>query len=232
MDETEALFKLHYSEIKKLIDKRQSSWRLSTLPWEDASAIILEKIWRNFQSYDVKQPLDRWVNTVITNAIHNLLRDGLYKTARPCIAATCYGNCCAYNLGNNKCGWTKSGEQDSSCRFYADWERKKKAKFSVATPLSIENHVNESHNMQCDFVDIENAKKVIDENIQRRLTQDEYRIYVLLFVKNLEPEEVGKKMGYKRHGDNGVPGYLQIRNARLKIEEVSKQILSEQGIIR
>jgi hypothetical protein len=235
MDQTEALFNAHYPEIQRLIDKRQSSWRLSTLPWEDASIIILEHIWRNFGSYDTARPLDRWVNTVITNTINNLLRDGLYKTARPCIAATCYGNSCAYNLGGTKCGWTKSGEQDSSCRFYAEWERKKKNKFAVANPLSIENHVDESHNMQCDFVDVENAKKVLDENIKRRLTKEEYRMYVLLFVKNLEPKVVGKKMGFKKKDENNkdeIPGYLQIRNARLKIEEVSKQILSEQGIIR
>lgn len=232
MDETEKLFKLHYPEIKRLIEKRQASWRLSTLPWEDASSIILERIWRKFGLYDPTEPLDRWVNTVITNAIYNLLRDGLYKTARPCIAATCYGNACAFNLGGTKCGWTQSGEQDSTCRFYAEWERKKKSKFAISTPLSIENHIDESHNMQCDFVDVERAKKIIDDNIKRRLTKDEYKIYVLMYIKNLDIKEVGKKMGYKKQGDNSVPGYLQIRSARLKIEEVSRQILSEHGLIR
>jgi len=236
MDNKEALFKTNYKEIERLVERRKTTWRLTTIAWEDVSATIIERIWANFDSYDSSKPLDRWVNKLITNTIHNLLRDNLYRVAKPCNAANAYGAPCSYNLGCGRCAWTEkngsgSGMQDASCQFYAKWEKKKQAKFAISTPLSIENHIDESHNIQSDFLDIDKAKVVIDEKIMEHLSKDEAKIYRLLFIEHKNPEEVGKIMGYKKQSNSDVHGYLQIRAATIKFKQIAKEIISEEGLI-
>lgn len=234
--ELEKRFNEAVPELQVLIEKRRHMWRATSVKeWEDVSSELLERIYRQFHRYDPNQPLDRWVNTVITNAIKNMIRDLIVKTSKPCVSATPYGANCSYNLGCGKCSWTKSGLQDSSCKFFAAWERKKKAKFSISTPLSIENHINESHSMPDELLSeerFETAKEIIDNNIQRRLTKEEYRIYILLYVKHLTLEEAAKKMGFKKTDDNDMKAYLRVRTASLKIKEVAGQLLSENGVCR
>lgn len=235
MDSKEAFFKENYEEIKKLVEKRRATWRLTTLAWEDVSAILIERIWTQFHLYDPTKPLDRWVNTLITNTLHNLLRDNLYRVAKPCNAANAYGAPCAYNLGCGRCAWTEkngsgSGMQDSSCAFYAKWEKKKQAKFAIATPLSIENHTDESHSIQSDFLDIDRAKSVIDSKILSHLSSEEAKIYNLLFIQHLDEKKVGEIMGYKKQSNSDICGYLQIRAATIKIKKVARQIISEEGL--
>jgi RNA polymerase sigma factor (sigma-70 family) len=239
-------FNLAAEDLKIIIAKRRHKWRAtSIMEWEDIASELLTRLYQQFHLYDTTRPLDRWANTVITHAIMNLLRDKIYKVARPCISGqapgfstgSSYGAACTFCRADNGCEWTrkfgsKSGIQDSSCRFFAAWEKKKKAKFSIATPLSIENHVNESHSMPDDFIDIEAAKKVLDDNIKRRLTKEEYRIYVLLYIKHLSLDEAAQKMGFKKAGKEDMKPYLRVRNASIKIKEVSIQVFSEQGIIR
>lgn len=233
MDDLELTFKIATVELQKLINKRKNSWRLtSVMEFEDVSSIILAHLWKQWSKYDASQPLDRWANTVITNQLNNLLRDNLYKNAKPCTAANSYGACCSFNLGGDLCRWTKSGKQDSTCRFYKKWLARKQSKFAIGAPLSIEDHVDESHSMQDDFLDIEEAKKVIDDNIQRRLSKEEYRIYVFLYVNHLSMEETVKKMGFKKVDANDMRGYMVVRSAAIKSKEVAKQIISECSLIR
>lgn len=234
MDNKEALFNELYPEISRIIERRRGGWTLSTMPWEDASAHLMEKIWANFDKYDPERPLDRWVNTVVTHAIMNLLRDNLVKHSRPCVAASAYGCACAFNRGGDLCGWTKSGIQDSSCKFLAKWLKKKHAKFAISTPLSIENHTDEYYTKPGEIVTeewIADKKKIIDSKIARRLSKEEGKIYKLLFIQGLEEKEVGEKMGYKKQTNSEVRGYLQIRAAKIKIREVAEQIISEEGIV-
>lgn len=236
MDPKEVLFKKHYEEIKQLVERRKSTWRLTTIAWEDVSATLIERIWTKFHLYDPEQPLDRWVNTVITRGIRNLLRDNLYRVAKPCNAANAYGAPCAYNLGCGRCAWTEkngsgSGLQDSSCQFYANWEKKKQTKFAISTPLSIENHIDESHSIQSDFLDIDGAKAIIDKKIIPRLSEEEGKIYRMLFIENMDAQEVGKIMGYKKQTNSKVQGYLQIRAAVIKIKRIAKDIISEEDLI-
>lgn len=234
MTDKETRFNQLYPEIKRLVERRQSTWRLTTLAWEDVSAIIIERIWAQFHLYDPEQPLDRWVNTVATNAIKNLLRQNLYKTAKPCDSANPYGARCSYNLGCGRCRWTEthgsgSGLQDASCQFYAKWLAKKQTKFAISTPLSIENHIDESHSIQSDFVDIDAKKKMIDEKIMQHLNREEAAIYKLLFIEHQDEEQVGLLMGYKKQANSNVRGYSQIRAIKIKIKEIARQIIIEEG---
>lgn len=231
--EAEARFKEAVEQLKVIIAKRRATWRLtSVMEWEDCASHLLTRLWKQFGKYDPEQPLDRWANTVITNAFNNLFRDHYVKHARPCVAGTCYGQNCAYNLGDTKCGWTVSGEQDASCHFYANWLKRKAAKFAVATPLSMAAHEHEVHTKSDEHTDIDAAKKVIDDNIQRRLTKEEYRVYKLMYVEHLTIEETVKRMGLKKRNKDDQRAYMHIRNLSLRIKEIGAAILSEQGLIR
>jgi RNA polymerase sigma factor (sigma-70 family) len=235
----DAFFSENYEQFCIWVERRRSKWRAtSVLEFDDVKNILLARIYQQLHRYDEKRPLDRWTNTVISNGVRNLLRDNVYRDARPCISGkapgfgggSSYGQNCAYNLGDGQCGLTKSGLQDCSCKFFAEWHRKKQIKFAITAPLSIENHIDESHSHHLDFMDIDAKKKLIDVKIIPRLSKEEAKIYTLLFIQNMEEKEVGEKMGYIKHSNNPIPGYLQIRAAKIKIKQVARQILSEDGI--
>lgn len=236
--EREDLFKSHLEEFQTLIARRRAKWRAtSIMEWEDVSSQLLTRCFQQLHLYDATRPLDRWVNTVISNGIRNLLRDKIYRDARPCLSGqapgfsmgSSYGRGCACAGPDGTCSFTKSGKQDTTCVFYAAWQAKKHTKFAISTPLSIEKHVDESHSMPDSFVDYEGAKKVIDENIKKRLTKEEYRVYVYLYVKHLSMEETLKKMGFKKDDQRN---YMRIRNMAILAKDTAKQIISEHGLIR
>lgn len=227
----DAFFKENYSQFQSLINKRKRSWRAtSVMEFEDLQSVLLTRLYQQLHRYDSNRPLDRWANTVITNTITNILRDKIFKNARPCIAATSYGNPCVFARGCDGCAWTKSGKQDSSCRFYANWEKKKQAKFVVSTPLSMEAHLDETHSIQSDFLDIDGAKKVIDDKIMPHLNKEEAKIYRLLYIEHLDMKVVGRKMGYKKQKNSEIPGYLILRTAVLRFKELSREIIEAENI--
>lgn len=231
--EAEARFREAAPELQLIIAKRRATWRLtSVMEWEDCASHLLTRLWKQFDKYDPEQPLDRWANTVITNAFNNLFRDHYVKNSKPCCAATCYGAACSYNAGGDLCSWTKSGVQDASCKFYAHWLKRKHAKFAVATPLSMAAHEHETHTKFDEHMDIDGAKKLIDENIKRRLTKEEYRIYRYLYIDHLSIDEAAKKMGFKKRNKDDQRGYMRVRTISLNIQEISKAILSEMGVIK
>ncbi len=236
--ERDLLFKLHLEEIQTLIAKRRHKWRAtSIMEWEDVASQLLTRCFRQLHHYDTTKPLDRWVNKLISHAMMNMLRDNVFKLAAPCTSGqapgfstgSSYGRGCACYLGAGRCAWTKSGVPDTTCSFYASWLQKKHTKFAISTPLSIENHVDEYHSTQDDFLDIEAAKKVIDENIKKRLTKEEYRVYIYLYVKHLSMEETMKKLGFKK---NDQKNYMRVRNISILIKETAKAIVSEQSLVR
>lgn len=227
--------------LQELIAKRKNSWTLtSVMEWQDVSSIILTRLYRNFYLYDPSQPLDRWANTAISNALKNLVRDHIVRYLKPCSAANSYGARCAFNEGQNKCGWTKSGIQDSTCKFYANWEKKKRSKLAIASPLSLDAPIGNSETEMSlghitpsapgSFLDIEGAKEIIDVKIVKYLDKEEIKVYRLLYIKHLTPKQVGKKMGYKVQQNSDVPGYLKIRKFEEKVYALASQIIKQEGL--
>lgn len=229
---TEALFKVHYAEILAMVERRRHSWILTSIvEWQDVSSIVMTRIWKNFGKYDPTQPLDKWVNTVTTNALKNLGRQHLYKHARPCVSASgAYGTPCVFNRGGNACSKTPSKIQCAECPLFAKWQAKKEAQFNVSTPLSLENHTDESKNRINDTVDISAAKTVIDAKIMASLDRREARLYRYLYIKNLTPEQAGKKMRFKLQKNSKIPGYLIIRKFEEKVVELAKEIIAAEGL--
>ena len=230
--------------LQGLISKRKNSWTLtSVMEFQDVESIILTKLYRNFRLYDPMQPLDRWANTVITNELKNLVRNHVVSHLKPCFAANSYGAKCAFNEGQNQCGWTKSGIQDSSCRFYANWEKKKKVKSQIASPLSLDAPLGNDDTSDLSlghitaspaggFIDFEGSKKVIDIKVIALLTKEEAKIYRLLYIRHLTPEQVGKKMGYRKQANSDVPGYIRIKKIMNKVRALAEQIIYSEGICR
>lgn len=179
-------FEEQYPFIVKQIEQRRRKWTLTTMEWQDAASILAVRVYRKYHLFDpTKAPFEHWLNRLLSHAIKNLLRDNLLRWQRPCIR----DGGCVHNLGMGHCSYTKSGNQCVECPLYATWKSKKEAEYNVRSSLTLENHSQEVSNLQGDFLDIEAAKKVIDERMLKRLTAWERRVYRCLFVKHMTPLE-------------------------------------------
>ena len=226
----DAVFKAFYAEIQILVAKRRSSWFLSTEPWEDVASKLTTRVWMKIHLYDQTKPFDRWCNTLLTHAIRNILRDNLYKHAKPCISAGPSGGSCVYNGGDDLCKWTKRGIQCSQCPIFAAWPKKKESKHNITATLSLENHTDEVHSRAHDSPDIDSAKKVIDEKIMDALSKEEAAIYRMLFILHWSMERVGKKLKYKKQGGSNVPGYQRLVKLKARFKEMAREVIEAENL--
>lgn len=218
-------FEKNIDFIKQQISKRKSTWRLSTIDWEDVEIQLLTRIWQKFHLYREEDgPLEHWLNRVISNFIKNLLRDNLTKFSRPCILG------CIYNLGGISCGFTKSKTQCGECKLYANWQKKKESQFNIKSSLPLENHSQEINNKQSDFIDIDKAKKVIDEKIKNKLDRRERKIYKMLFISYMTPQEVSDTLKEEDSKLYGKESYAKILEFQKKIISLSKDIIKEENL--
>lgn len=211
--------------IQKEIAKRKSKWNLSTLSWDDASQILLIHVFEKYKLYNPeKSEFTHWLNRLISNRLKNIFRDNLTLYSRPCILG------CVYNLGDESCGFTLSGKQCSECPLYLKWSQKKRDHFNVAQSLPLVNHEQEVNNIQSDFFSIADAKVILDEKLKLKLNNHEWKIYEMLYVKNLSMEEVGGILKYKKAKNSEIPGYQQLKRIQAKIVLVSKQIIIDEDL--
>lgn len=224
----EDLFKSLYPELVRLVEKRKGSWTLTTiLEWQDVASILMARLWEKLDLYDESRPLENWVNRVVTNALNNLERSHWYKYARPCICAGEYGGVCVFNTGGNGCKKTPSKIQCNECPMYATWAQKKAIKLNIASPVALEDHINESHSLPEDSVDVDKAKQVIDEKILTQLNEHEIRLYKLMYIDNLPLEVVGKRMKYKVQPNNKIAGYQVLLKFSRRVRVMAKEIIYE-----
>ena len=217
-------FESEIVEIRKLISNRKAEWRLSTLDWEDVEQMLLTRVWQKFHTYDpTKGKLDCWVNRLISNFIKNLLRDNLTKFSRPCTLG------CVFNLGNGACSFTKSKIQCAECPMYANWQKKKESQFNIKASLPLENHSQEVNNQPGDFLDIDYAKKVIDQKIKEKLTDREKKIYTMLYVDFMTAQQVSEKLKYKDKM-YATESYAKILEFQKKIIKLSTQVIREEDL--
>lgn len=177
--------------ILKLVEARKSTWRVTTMEWNDVQQILLVHVWEKIHTFDPgKGPFDRWCNRVISNRRTNILRDNLFRWQRPCIR----DGGCTYDLGDGGCAYTASRRQCEECPLYAKWKDKKEGEYNLRSTMALENHTREVSNIQSDFLDIDYAKRVIDERMLKRLTPWERRIYRLVYIKHLTPLQASEKL--------------------------------------
>lgn len=207
------------------VEKRRGAWRLTTMDFDDVAQIVMLHVFNKYDMFDpAKGEFSHWLNTLIANAIKNILRDNLMKFNRPCIG-------CPFNTGGTSCTYTQSGEQDEECAVYARWKQKKEDEYNVRASLSLENHANEAQNMQCDFINIDEAKKVIDAKILTILNRREKRMYRLLYIKHKTPEQVGKILKYKTSPKAATyAGYQQLRKFQKRVVILAKQVIEDESL--
>lgn len=224
-------FEDRYTDIVHWVEKRRRNIDLATLEWLDIRQLILIRVSQQYHTFDpAKGEFRRWVNRVITNCLRNIWRDHLAAFQRPCVTGK---GGCVDNVGSGLCRRTPSGTQCSECPAYKDWEARKGDHHAISLPLPLDNHSQEVHSKQSDFMDIAGKKAVIDEKMKGKLTRAEWRLYRLLMVRHLSEEEAAKAMGYK-HKKGRKPrmwaGYQIVLNARKKFVEIAKAIIEENDL--
>lgn len=223
-------FEDRYDEIVREINKRESKYDLHSVPFEDARQIILLRIWLKYHLYDEsKGPFPNWVQRLITNAILTIWRDNLTVHSRPCVMG------CVWNAGGDQCEKTKSGLQCAECPAYKSWENSyKKDRFSIKQPVALDHHSQEVNNQQSDFIDIDAKKQIIDREMKRRLTKEEWRVYKLLIIDDGTEIAAAKLLGFKQEKDADKKpmfnGYWKVLELRHKFVAVAKKIILEEDL--
>ncbi len=215
------------SQIKTIeiqINQRRASWRLASIPWEDVAQMIMTRVFLKYHTFDpAKGEFSHWLSRLITHKMSSILRDNHSIYSRPCIQG------CVFNTGGDGCSKTKSGTQCAECPIYKSWQIRKESHFNVKQTLPLENHEQEVNQKPSDFIDIEGSKKVIDREMKLKLNKHEYKMYRMLYIKNMSEPEVGKAMKYKKTTKMH-EGYQIILAFRKKVVLIAKEIIDEQGL--
>jgi len=221
------LFNQYYPEIKRLVGQRRGKWVLSSMEWMDIESLLITHIWKKMHLYDPSRPFDRWCNTVLTAQIANILRDQLFRHARPCLSSGEYGTPCRFNGGGAVCNWhlNPTGQQNCHCPLFAAWEKKKGFRADIASPLSLESHVDEHHNKPSDFIDYDRHKAAIDKIMVKKLTKSDAKIYRMIYIRHWPMPRVLKELGLRSTVTNKTP--ILITKARNRFIKLAKLILSE-----
>lgn len=231
---TEKIIKPSFEEkigvINQEIAKRRGKWKLSALSYidyEDVSQILRLHIFEKWHLWDHSQPLERWLNKVITNRMINLVRDHYGRVAPPC-------NGCSHNM-DDFCSFTKSGSKCAECPLYATWQKKFKVGYNIklAESSDSENFV-EQVNSSVDFsdnFDYESSSNKVHQHMKAKLPLKQYKIYELLIIQNLSEKEVAKQLKLKSSEKGREPGYRHLAEMKNKFYLMAKEILLNNDII-
>ena len=67
--------------------------------------------------------------------------------------------------------------------------------------------------------------------MKKELSSKQYQVYKLLFIDNIDEEEVAEQMGYKTSEKGRKAGYKQIKNLKKIFKEKAQDILKREDII-
>lgn len=221
-------------EIDVEIKKRRGKWFLDSLAWfsfEDVEQIIKAHIFKKWDQWDQRRSLKPWINKIITNQMKNILRNNYSNFVRPCLNCPFNQSAPGKDGASCLCGFTKTGLQDSSCPLYAKWERTKKPAYGIKMALALENHTHEVGAMEDPNFDIMACRDKLNEHMKKQLSSKQYAVYDLLFIQNMEEEDVAKKMGYKTSEKGRKAGYKQIKNLKKIFKQKAQEILKTEDII-
>ncbi len=227
-------FEDRYEIIDTQIAKRKGKWFLkaiSWISWEDVGQIIRSHIYNKWHLWDQKRPLEPWLNRIISNQIKNILRNHYGNFIRPCAQCPFNASGSIDNINDaNFCSWTKTGKQDSSCPLFLKWEKTKKSSFQINMASSID--ANENINVGlCKHFDIDHSKNKLNKLMKENLTEKQYHIYEMLYIKDLDITEAAERLGYKSNEKGRKAGYKQIKNFEKLFKDTAKKLISEHDIV-
>ena len=223
--------KVSYEDKSQVIDeelaKRRKSWFLTSIAWidyDDVCQIIRIHVFRKWAQWDQERPLRPWLNKIISNQLKNILRNYYANFARPCLN-------CPFNIDDESCGFTESGQQDSSCPLFKKWSKTKKNAYDVKVALPLEGKEfllePSAHNIYFDF---EKTTQRIQLILKETLSDRQFELFDLLFIQNIDEIEVAKRMGYKSSEAGRKAGYKQIKNTKKYLKNLVTQIIKEQDL--
>lgn len=225
-------YSFYSDEIDNEIRKRKGKWRLTSLQWldyDDISQIIRFHIFKKWDQWDQSRSLLPWVNKIITNQLKNLVRNHYHSFVKPCVG-------CPFNTStsdtDNYCDFTKSKKQDCTCPLYKKWNKSKKHAYGIKIPVSIE--VLPRLNIEDHQAQSTNLNKTIEKlhkELEKTLSEKQYKIYKMLFLEKRPEEEVAIELGYKTNEKGRTAGYKQIKNLKLKFKKIVLKILENKDIL-
>lgn len=204
-------FEDRIDEINTEILKRKNKWNLTAIAWmdfADVSQILRFHIYKKWHLYNTSKPLAPWVNRIISNQIKNLIRNNYSNYTRPCLkcsAAEPDDGCAIYQ------------KQCANCPLYANWAKSKKNAHDTKLTLSLENHVQEIHEIPNENFNIEQSVLNTHRKMEQVLKPIEWKVYTYLYIENKNEEQTAKLMGYKTTEKNRMAGYKQIKNIKKSI---------------
>ena len=207
------------NRIDNELQKRRSKWTLTALSWmdfDDVSQIIRHHISKKWSLYDAEQPLEPWVNRIISHQIRNLIRNYYGNYSRPCLK-------CTADEGNDLC--SVYGKQCEACPLYAKWMKTKKRAHDCKLPVSMENHQQEVFDCAHNTIDFEKSSENLHVKMKEILKPKEWLVYELLYIKHLSENEVAAQMDFKTSEKNRQPGYRQIKNIEKSIIAKAKKVI-------
>lgn len=212
--------------IDRELEKRRYTWRLSSVSWmdfDDVAQKIRIHIHKKWHQYNPKRKLEPWINTIITNQIRNEIRNNYGRFSRPCAN-------CVMDEGEELCRYTPSKRKCGECPLYAKWEKSRKNAYNIKMPLGLELHQDNVAPIRDEPIDIERALLSLKERLRERLSESEYKIFLMLYIDNRSEEEVAEEMGFKTSETRRKAGYRQIINYKRAIVQHAKRILEEEGV--
>lgn len=219
-------FENSISIIDGIIEKRRGKWRLFAISWMDFDDVAQElriHIHKKWHLWDNSKPLEPWLNQVINHQMINKTRNHYSSFAKPCVQ-------CVHKDGEDGCYYTMSKKQCNECPLYSEWSKKKKRAYDVKLPVSMENHQNEMNERSEYYGNIDKQIESLKIKIKCRLTDTEYKIFIMLYIQHLEEADVAEKMGFKTSEKRRKAGYRQIINYKKSIIKKAKKLLEEEDI--
>lgn len=217
-------FNFHYSEIERLIERKRSQWTLKAVPsmdFDDVKSIISLHIFKKIHLYDEEKDFAPWASTIVENQFINILRNIYSNVVKPC-------NKCPANMGDEQC--SIYGEQSTECALFKKWTESKMSAYNVKLPLPIENHSNEVSEQKCGTFDIDKSARILHSKMELKLKPTEWKVYEMIYIKNLSDEETAALMGFKTTEKNRTIGYKRIRQIKNSIIEKVRKHLKEEGV--
>jgi DNA-directed RNA polymerase specialized sigma24 family protein len=192
-------------DLDELLKKYRGKWQLNALAWldyDDVCQIIRIHIYKKWHLWDQERPF------------------------RPCLR-------CPHNMGNTACSLNKSREQDGSCPDFAKWQKKKERAYNIKLPLSLDDAVavNSTTHLRDDFNYGDSAAK-LHELVVKHLNEKHKQIYIMLYVKNMDENEIAEKFGFKADSSKRKkPRYKQMANLKKKFYTIAVKIIKENDIL-
>jgi len=228
-EETERKFEDCIDVIENAIRKQRSRWRLDCISWfdfEDVEQVIKIHIYKKWDMWDQKRPLEPWINIIVSNQIKNLVRNHYGNYVKPCAS-------CEFNMGDNACSFTSQKVQNRECDKFAKWEKTKKSAFSLRVAVSADEHMYEIGSAESeDNVFFHNSVKRLNIEMKKELSEMHYKAYKMLYFQDDSTEEdVANLMGYKTNEKKRKAGYRQVKNLKKIFAQKAEKIMRDNDII-